>query len=172
MVVLEREPRGKPRQFICLRVLRTGLLRIIVFSMIAAPSRFRLVAATGLHRGDRPYQQDQVEVIPHPRVAGCLLGVVADGMGGKSGGRKAADQVVMTARQVFDRYIPSQESSEQALRPCVVFRKVTNCFRSEWGANLYADVRSVFETARRRGIGILDAVHLTLDGIPLPVTAA
>lgn len=87
--------------------------------MIAAPSRFRLVAATGLHRGDRPYQQDQVEVIPHPRVAGCLLGVVADGMGGKSGGRKAADQVVMTARQVFDRYIPSQESSEQALRQTV-----------------------------------------------------
>ena len=87
--------------------------------MIAAPSRFRLVAATGIHRGDRPYQQDQVEVVPHPRVAGCLLGVVADGMGGKSGGRKAADQVVLTARQVFDRYDPSQESAEQALRQMV-----------------------------------------------------
>jgi transposase len=28
-------------------------------------------------------------------------------------------------------------------RPCVVFRKVTNCFRSQWGAQLYANVRSV-----------------------------
>src|SRR3954467_1458168 len=28
---------------------------------------------------------------------------------------------------------PTNNGSEQALRPCVVFRKVTNCFRSEWG---------------------------------------
>jgi serine/threonine protein phosphatase PrpC len=83
--------------------------------MIAAPSSFRLVASTGIHRGDRPYQQDQVEIIPHPRVQGCLLAVVADGMGGKSGGRKAADQVVMTARQIFDRYVPAKDSSAEAL---------------------------------------------------------
>ena len=55
-----------------------------------------------------------------------------------------------------NRAIPATNNgSEQALRPCVVFRKVTNCFRSEWGATLYANVRSVLETARRRGIGIL-----------------
>ncbi len=40
---------------------------------------------------------------------------------------------------------PTNNGSEQALRPCVVFRKVTNCFRSEWGATLYANVRSVLE---------------------------
>lgn len=73
------------------------------------------MAATGIHRGDRPYQQDQVEIIPHPRVQGCLLAVVADGMGGKSGGRKAADQVVLTARQVFDRYVPSKDDGAQAM---------------------------------------------------------
>lgn len=27
---------------------------------------------------------------------------------------------------------PTNNGSEQALRPCVVFRKVTNCFRSHW----------------------------------------
>ncbi len=63
---------------------------------------------------------------------------------------------------------PTNNGSEQALRPCVVFRKVTNCFRSEWGAALYADVRSVFETARRRGIPILQAIRLTLDAKLLP----
>ena len=66
---------------------------------------------------------------------------------------------------------PTNNGSEQALRPCVVFRKITNCFRSEWGASLYADVRSVIETARRRGIGILQAIRLTLDGSPLPAGA-
>src|SRR3954464_12918862 len=64
---------------------------------------------------------------------------------------------------------PTNNGSEQALRPCVIFRKITNCFRSHWGARLYVDVRSVFETARRRGIPILQAIRLTLDGQPLPV---
>ncbi|MCP5113708.1 MAG: IS66 family transposase [bacterium] len=63
---------------------------------------------------------------------------------------------------------PTNNGSERALRPCVVFRKITNCFRSEWGAGLYADVRSVIETARRRGIGVLQAIRLTIDGNPLP----
>ena len=66
---------------------------------------------------------------------------------------------------------PTNNGSEQALRPCVVFRKVTNCFRSQWGAQLYANVRSVVETARRRSIGALQAIRLTLDGLPLPLAA-
>ena len=80
---------------------------------------FRLSAATGTHRGDRSYQQDQVEVIAHPRISGCMLAVVADGMGGKSGGRKAADQVVLTAQQLFERFVPSEESAEELLAQIV-----------------------------------------------------
>jgi transposase len=66
---------------------------------------------------------------------------------------------------------PTNNGSEQAIRPCVVFRKVTNCFRSEWGAKLYADIRSVLETARRRAIDPLRAIRLTLDRVPLPARA-
>ena len=36
-----------------------------------------------------------------------------------------------------------------------------------WGADLYADIRSVIETARRRAVGAFEAVRLTLDKIPL-----
>jgi len=64
---------------------------------------------------------------------------------------------------------PTNNASEQALRPSAVFRKVTNCFRSVWGAKLHANVRSVIETARRRGIGALQTIMLTLGGLPLPV---
>jgi transposase len=67
---------------------------------------------------------------------------------------------------------PTNNRSEQALRPCVIFRKVTNCFRSEWAAHLYADVRSVVETARRKAIGALEAIRLTLNGLPLPASPA
>jgi len=67
---------------------------------------------------------------------------------------------------------PTNNGSERALRPCVTFRKITNGFRTEWGARLYADIRSVIETARRRAIGALEAIRLTLAGSPLPEMAS
>ena len=87
--------------------------------MPAVTQKFRLTAATGLHRGDRAYQQDQVSVMTQPRAKGCVLCVVADGMGGKSGGRKAADQVQLTARQIFDRFVPAEEAAADMLRQVV-----------------------------------------------------
>jgi serine/threonine protein phosphatase PrpC len=81
---------------------------------------YRLSATTGIHRGDRAYQQDQVGIFPHGRVAGCVMGVLADGMGGKSGGRKAADQVLLTAQQLFERYSPSRDDASEALKQLVL----------------------------------------------------
>jgi transposase len=62
---------------------------------------------------------------------------------------------------------PTNNGSERALRPCAVYRKITNGFRQAWGAHLYADIRSVIETARRRSIRAIDAIRLTLNGEPL-----
>ncbi|KQW02945.1 PP2C family serine/threonine-protein phosphatase [Rhizobacter sp. Root1221] len=81
---------------------------------------YRLSAATGIHRGDRAYQQDQVEILPHHRVPGCALAVLADGMGGKSGGRKAADQVILTARQLFERHGALQDDPGELLKQLVL----------------------------------------------------
>jgi PPM family protein phosphatase len=77
---------------------------------------YRLTASTGLHKGDRDYQQDQVALLNHPRVNGCILGIVADGMGGRSGGRKASDQVMLTARQLFERYSPEVDDASSMLQ--------------------------------------------------------
>ena len=84
--------------------------------MASNPPSYRVSAATGLHKGDRAYQQDQVEVLVHPKVQGVVLAVIADGMGGKSGGRKAADQVLLTARQIYERYVPSADDAGETLR--------------------------------------------------------
>jgi serine/threonine protein phosphatase PrpC len=88
---------------------------------MASPSTvaYRLNAATGMHRGDRQYQQDQVDFIAHGRVPGCALAVLADGMGGKSGGRKAADQVIMVARQLYERFVPEKDDPAELLRQVV-----------------------------------------------------
>jgi serine/threonine protein phosphatase PrpC len=80
---------------------------------------FRISAATGIHKGDREYQQDQVALISHARAAGCVMGVVADGMGGRSGGRKASNQVMLTAQQLFERYDPATDDALELLRNLV-----------------------------------------------------
>lgn len=80
---------------------------------------YRITASTGIHKGDRDYQQDQVNLIAHERVSGCLLGIVADGMGGRSGGRKASDQVMMTAKQLFDRFAPATDDAPSMLKQIV-----------------------------------------------------
>lgn len=80
---------------------------------------YRLTASTGIHKGDREYQQDQVALLNHPRVNGCVLAVVADGMGGRSGGRTASDQVMMTAKQLFDRYAPEIDDAPTLLKQLV-----------------------------------------------------
>jgi transposase len=54
--------------------------------------------------------------------------------------------------------------SERELRPTATYRKVTGGFRSDWGADLYAAVRSVIGTAARRGIGAFQAIRTTLQG--------
>eukprot|EP01036_Dinobryon_divergens_P043158 gene43158-57420_t len=80
---------------------------------------YRIQASTGIHRGDRDYQQDQVCLLNHPRHGGCMLAVLADGMGGRSGGRKASDQVMLTARQLFERYDPDTDDASALLRQIV-----------------------------------------------------
>lgn len=57
---------------------------------------------------------------------------------------------------------PTNNASEQALRWSVIFRKVTNGFRSDWGAALFAQVRSLVNTARRQGISAFDAISRAL----------
>jgi transposase len=55
-------------------------------------------------------------------------------------------------------------SSERELRPTATYRKVTGGFRSGWGADLFAAVRSVIGTAKRRGIDAYQAIRNTLRG--------
>src|SRR6218665_1170609 len=76
---------------------------------ICMSKTYRLTASTAIHKGDREHQQDQVTLIAHARHKGCVLAVVADGMGGRSGGGQASDPVMMTARQLFERYSPDTD---------------------------------------------------------------
>jgi transposase len=63
----------------------------------------------------------------------------------------------------------TNNESERALRPSVIFRKVTNGFRSEWGAKVYADLCSIVATGRLAGRTALAAIRDALAA-PAPQT--
>src|SRR5450432_175880 len=66
--------------------------------------------------------------------------------------------VFLTRRDVE----PTNNVSERALRPSVIFRKVTNGFRSGWGAKAYADLCSIVATGRLNGRSPLTAIRAAL----------
>jgi transposase len=71
-------------------------------------------------------------------------------------------------RFVTRRDVPyTNNACERALPPSVIFRKVTNCFRAEWGAKVYAAAASVMATARLHRLTALDAVRAALAGAPV-----
>ncbi len=74
--------------------------------------------------------------------------------------------VFLTRRDVE----PTNNVSERGLRPSVIFRKVTNCFRSVWGAKVYADLRSIVATGRLAGRSPLASLRAVL--VPAPGAAA
>jgi transposase len=58
---------------------------------------------------------------------------------------------------------PTNNSSEQALRWSVIFRKVTNGFRSDWGRDLFAAVRSIINTGKRQGLSAFESILTALN---------
>src|SRR5215475_7724400 len=61
---------------------------------------------------------------------------------------------------------PTNNQSEQALRTAVIHRKVTNGFRSDWGADAYADLLSVIATSKIKGQRVFETL-VRLMGHPV-----
>lgn len=57
---------------------------------------------------------------------------------------------------------PTNNASERSLRPSVVHRKVTGGFRSDAGAAAYAILRTVADTARKRGQAVFPTILAAL----------
>ena len=93
-------------------------------------------------------------------------------------GKKLQDTIRSCRRHLFvflaNRAIPpTNNGSERALRPGVIFRKVTNGFRCEWGAEAYAAFRSVVSTAKLNGASVFDTIQFVLSAnLPMEALAA
>ena len=60
---------------------------------------------------------------------------------------------------------PTNNGFERAFRMSKVFQKVTNCFRSDWGKELYASVRTVINTGKRQGLSAFEAIKKALSPV-------
>jgi transposase len=99
------------------------------------------------------------------RRLGRLLAVEPD----KAAGRKLRRGIEKCRGRLFvfitRRDVPPTNNiSERRLRPSVIFRKVTNGFRSAWGAQAYAAICSVIETGMLRGLSAFAAIRTCLAG--------
>ena len=82
-------------------------------------------------------------------------------------GRKLRKRIAASRAHLFvfmtNRDVPyTNNVSERNLRPSVIFRKVTNGFRCEWGAENYAAFRSVVSTAKANRRSVLDDLRKVL----------
>jgi len=82
-------------------------------------------------------------------------------------GRKLRKRIAANRAHLFvfvtNRCVPyTNNASERNLRPSVIFRKVTNGFRCEWGAETYAAFRSVVSTAKANRASVLAVLQFVL----------
>ena len=82
-------------------------------------------------------------------------------------GRKLRKRIAANRAHLFvfitNRDVPyTNNVSERHLRPSVIFRKVTNGFRCEWGAETYAAFRSLVSTAKANRASVLDVLRFVL----------
>ena len=72
---------------------------------------YKIEAGTAQHIGNRPQQNDRVALLTGARAPGYVLAVLSDGIAGAAG----ADQVLHTARQVFDEFKPGDRPSPERI---------------------------------------------------------
>jgi serine/threonine protein phosphatase PrpC len=73
---------------------------------------YKIEAGTAQHIGNRPQQNDRAALFTGARAPGYVLAVLADGL---AGGATASEQVLHTAKQLFDEFKPGDNPSIERL---------------------------------------------------------
>jgi PPM family protein phosphatase len=77
-----------------------------------APS-IKIAGMVAQHLGDRKEQQDRVAIFGSKSAPKCALAILADGMGGRSGGAIAAETAMITAQRLFDEFDPNTTTASE-----------------------------------------------------------
>jgi len=144
-------------------VFAPGFRRLLLRAMAIGKRRGRLKDSTlTQYRADLDRRLDRLLAGPEPGTAPARRLFRAM--------RRDRDDLF---RFVTRRDVPyTNNACERALRPSVIFRKVTGGFRAQWGAKVYAAAASVIATGRLHGLTALAALKAALAGEAVMQTAS
>lgn len=155
-------------QYCLAHLLREAQYAIDAGDTIFAPA-FKAFLKDACAVGRRRPELADITIKGHARRLQRELDCVLDLEPRQADGRHLRDAMSVTARDKLLVFLtrrdiePTNNESERALRPSVIFRKVTNGFRSVWGAEVYADICSVVATGKRNGQPALAAIRDALN---------
>ncbi|MBD0351601.1 MAG: transposase, partial [Flavisolibacter sp.] len=78
--------------------------------------------------------------------------------------REYKDQILAFAANFVVPF--GNNKAEQAIRMMKVKQKISGCFRSQQGAQDFADIRSYTATMKKQGISIIEALGAAINGTP------
>ena len=158
---------AEAHQFCLAHLIRDAQYAIDHGDAIFAP-RFKAFLKDACAVGGRRPDLADATIATHRRRLARELDRLLDLEPTDAEGRHLRDAMFVDARDKLLVFLcrrdvePTNNESERELRPSVIFRKVTNGFRSEWGAKVYADLCSIVGTGRRNGRSALAAIRDTL----------
>jgi transposase len=154
-------------QYCLAHLIRDAQYAIDAGDAVFAP-KFKALLQDACAVGRRRPTLANATIAAHRRRLANELARLLDCVPTVAAGRKLRDAIDLEARDKLFVFLtrrdiePTNNASERALRMSVIFRKVTNGFRSHWGAKVYADVCSIVGTARMAGQTALAAIRAVL----------
>jgi len=161
---------GAAHQYCLAHLLRDAQYAIDAGDTIFAPA-FKAFLKDACAVGRRRSELADTTIAAHARRLRRERDRLLDLEPRQADGRKLRDAMFVDARDKLLVFLtrrdvePTNNESERALRPSVIFRKVTNGFRSAWGAEVYADICSVVATGKRAGQTALAAIREVLSAV-------
>jgi transposase len=158
---------AEAHQFCLAHLIRDAQYAIDAGDGIFAPG-FKAFLQRACAIGRKRAELADATIAAHARALKRELGRLLDLVPKQLDGRRLRDAIEVTARDKLLVFLtrrdvePTNNVSERGLRPSVIFRKVTNGFRSNWGATVYADLCSVVATGRIHGRSPLASLRVVV----------
>ena len=158
---------AEAHQFCLAHLIRDAQYAIDAGDSIFAPG-FKAFLQKACAVGRRRADLADATIAGHARTLKHELDRLLDLVPKQLEGRRLRDAIEVTARDKLLVFLtrrdvePTNNVSERGLRPSVIFRKVTNGFRSAWRASVYADLCSIVATGRLAGRNPLASLRAVL----------